>query len=432
MIDENNVTPCGDGEKEIVSWYVPPEEGAEVVHCYVQPQPLPDSVSPRLAQAAVPPRKKRGWIIFVILIAVLALVVGIATVLLVSEGGDGAPSDPNDENAGSIVDITNAEKCYIPAASGDGSVRMELLAPDAAALTPVEVYQKVGQSTVTVLATDARGNSSMGTGILLTANGYFITNAHVVSGAVSSLIALDTGKTYEAKLVGYAPDQDIAVLQAVGAEGLIPAEFGDSDYCNVGETVYAIGNPLSLNLRATFTNGILSGLQRQMELDGRTLTMLQTNAAVNNGNSGGPLINEFGQVIGIITMKMSRSNTEAEATVEGLGFALPTSQVAYVVNDIMTYGEYRGIPTFGFTIITEEGEDGARYVRVNSVETGLAAEKAGVQVGDVILAADGHAIADNWDLLDYRRTLHVGDTVDLTLLRNGEEIHCYVTLMAVL
>ena len=428
MTDENNVTPAGEESREVVSWYVPREQGAEVVHCYVQPEPLPQSVRPQ-PQAAPAKKKKKGWVVFVILAAVLAAAVGL-TALLVSIFSDDSPSVPDDGSAGSIVDISGSEHCFVPASPPEPSVRMELAAPLETALTPAEVYRKAGPSTVTVLATNAAGTSSMGTGVLLTEDGYFITNAHVVSGAVQGMIALDSGQTYEIRLAGYAPEQDIAVLKAVNAEGLTPAEFCDSDYCSVGETVYAIGNPLNLNLRGTFTNGIISGLERQMMLDGKTLTMLQTNAAVNNGNSGGPLINEYGQVIGIITMKMSQNSSGAEAVVEGLGFALPTSQVAYVVNDILAFGEFRGIPTFGFTIVTEQAEDGSTYVTVRSVEEGQAAEAAGVLAGDVVLAADGQPIRDNWDLLDYRRTIHAGDTVDLTILRDGQEMHCFVTLTA--
>lgn len=430
MTDEKNITPqpSGDG-REVISWYVPPERGHEVVRCYVQPQPLPQGVRPQPPQMAPQRGKKRGWIIFVILAAVLAAIVGV-TALVVSLTDDGDSSTPDDGNAGSIVDISGNEECYIPKAPTADGQQMELLTPADTELTPAKVYQKMSASTVTVLATDDRGNTSMGTGVLLTADGYIVTNAHVVSEASSSVVALDTGRTYEAELVGYAPGRDIAVLKAVDAEGLTPAEFCDSDYCMVGETVYVIGNPLNLNLRGTFTNGILSGLEREMELDGKTLTMLQTNAAVNNGNSGGPLINAYGQVIGIVTMKMSQSGTGAEATVEGLGFALPTSQVSYVVNDILATGEYAGVPTFGFTIMTEYDESGESYVSIHSVEEGLPAQAAGVQPGDILVAADDCAIHNNWDLMDYRRQLRVGDTVDLTLLRNGEEIHCLVTLTA--
>ena len=430
MTDENNITPGTDESREVVSWYVPREQGSEVVHCYVQPDPLPQSVRPQPPQSAAVKKKKRGWLLFLILAAALALTVGLTALLTDIFGDDPDTPFPDEGNAGSIVDITGGEDCYIPRVTAADGLRMELTAPEEETLTPVEVYQRMSGATLTVLATDARNNTSMGTGILLTEDGYFVTNAHVVAGAVSCMIALDTGKTYEAKLVGYAPGRDIAVLKATDAQGLTPAEFCDSDYCAVGETAYAIGNPLNLNLRGTFTSGMISGLEREMELDGNTLTMLQTTAAVNNGNSGGPLINACGQVIGIVTMKMSQNAYGAEASVEGLGFALPTSQVAYVVNDILAHGEFHGIPTFGFSILTEYGEDGESYVTVRSVEEGMGAQAAGVQPGDILLAADGHAIHQNWDLLDYRRELHVGDTVDLTLRRDGQEIHCFVTLTA--
>ena len=427
MMDENNLTHREQEGREVVSWYVPPEKGEEVVRYYVQPRPLPESVRPR-AEAAPVKKKKKGRTIFAILAAVLAVIIGVTALLVNLLGSDDTGAD--DSHAGSIVDISSDDGCHIPTADPAPEVRLNLVAPGEQTLTAVDVFQKMSPSTVTVLATNAAGKSFMGTGVLLTADGYFLTNAHVVSGTTSCIMALDTGDTYEAKLVGYDAGQDIAVLKAVDAEGLTPAEFCDSDYCMVGETVYAIGNPLNLSLRGTFTSGILSGLERQMEMDGKTLTMLQTNAAVNNGNSGGPLINAYGQVIGIVTMKMSQSGTGAEATVEGLGFALPTSQVSYVVNDILATGEYAGVPTFGFTIMTEYDESGESYVSIHSVEEGLPAQAAGVQPGDILVAADDCAIHNNWDLMDYRRQLRVGDTVDLTLLRNGEEIHCQVTLTA--
>lgn len=205
MTDEKNITPqpSGDG-REVISWYVPPERGNEVVRCYVQPQPLPQGVRPQPPQMAPQRGRKRGWIIFVILAAVLAAIVGV-TALVVSLTDDGDSSTPDDGNAGSIVDISGNEECYIPKAPTADGQQMELLAPADTELTPAEVYQKMSASTVTVLATDDRGNTSMGTGVLLTADGYIVTNAHVVSEASSSVVALDTGRTYEAELVGYAP-----------------------------------------------------------------------------------------------------------------------------------------------------------------------------------------------------------------------------------
>ena len=220
----------------------------------VQPQPLPQGVRPQPPQMAPQRGKKRGWIIFVILAAVLAAIVGV-TALVVSLTDDGDSSTPDDGNAGSIVDISGNEECYIPKAPTADGQQMELLTPADTELTPAKVYQKMSASTVTVLATDDRGNTSMGTGVLLTADGYIVTNAHVVSEASSSVVALDTGRTYEAELVGYAPGRDIAVLKAVDAEGLTPAEFCDSDYCMVGGDGVRYRQSPESESPGTFTNG---------------------------------------------------------------------------------------------------------------------------------------------------------------------------------
>ena len=166
MTDEKNITPQPSGDdREVISWYVPPERGNEVVRCYVQPQPLPQGVRPQPPQMAPQRGKKRGWIIFVILAAVLAAIVGV-TALVVSLTDDGDSSTPDDGNAGSIVDISGNEECYIPKAPTADGQQMELLTPADTELTPAEVYQKMSASTVTVLATDDRGNTSMGTGVL--------------------------------------------------------------------------------------------------------------------------------------------------------------------------------------------------------------------------------------------------------------------------
>ena len=188
---------------------------------------------------------------------------------------------------------------------------------------------------------------------VMTADGYIVTNAHVISGGKSCRVALSSGVTLEAKLVGYDEEEDLAVLYAETQTDLPTAEFGNSDLCSVGDTVYAIGNPLGVELRGTFTDGIISAINRQVEVEGKTMTLLQTNAALNNGNSGGPLINACGQVIGINTLKMSGTGSdENEATVEGLGFAIPMGSACFVVNDIIAYGEFRGTPSLGITVTT--------------------------------------------------------------------------------
>ena len=194
----------------------------------------------------------------------------------------------------------------------------------------------------------------------------------------------------------------------------------------VGQGVYAIGNPLG-ELGGTVTSGIISALSREVTIDNQTMTLLQTSAALNNGNSGGPLINEYGQVIGINTLKMSTTDS-TEATVEGLGFALPISSVSFVVNDLIANGHYRGAPSLGITVTTVEKDGGGTQVQVMEVSTGSGAADAGIQAGDVILAADGQAVSVTSDLLTARRSHIIGDTVTLTILRDGQQFDVEVTL----
>ena len=202
---------------------------------------------------------------------------------------------------------------------------------------------------------------------------------------------------------------------------------GASILVQVGDTAYAIGNPLGVELRGTMTSGIISAVNRAVEVDGKTMTLLQTSAALNNGNSGGPLINEYGQVIGINTLKMSTTDS-TEATVEGLGFALPISSVSFVVNDLIANGHYRGAPSLGITVTTVERDGGGTQVQVMEVSAGSGAADAGIRAGDVILAADGQAVSVTSDLLTARRSHIIGDTVTLTILRDGQQFDVEVTL----
>ena len=197
---------------------------------------------------------------------------------------------------------------------------------------------------------------------------------------------------------------------------------------NVGDTVLAIGNPLGVELRGTLTNGIISAINRDVQVEGRVMTLLQTTAALNNGNSGGPLINEYGQVIGINTLKMSGTGSEEEATVEGLGFALPSSDVCFVVNDLIATGRFRGIPTLGVTV-TNSPDNGGQVV-VYTVEDGYGAAEAGIQPGDVLLKADGQPLHQINDLMAVRRTHLVDDTMTLTVLRDGRVFDVEVPLYA--
>lgn len=288
------------------------------------------------------------------------------------------------------------------------------------------VYAKCLPSVVGIHADIRRGEYSTGTGIVLTSDGYIVTNTHVLDGAKSVTVTTSDGTEYTGALVGADAVSDIAVLK-IDAQGLTPAEFGDSSSLQVGDDVVSIGNPLGEQLRWTMTNGIISAINRAVEVDGKSMTLLQTNAALNNGNSGGPLINAYGQVIGINTLKMSTTD-DTEATVEGLGFALPISSVSFVVNDIIATGSYRGAPSLGITVTTVEKDGGGTQVQVVEVSGGSGAADAGIQAGDVILAADGQSISVTSDLLTVRRSHVIGDTVTLTILRDGQQFDVEVVL----
>ncbi len=421
---ENRTEP-----QEVVSWYVRPER-QEVVDCYVQPRPLPSGAAPQTPREPEK-RSRKGLWSFLIAAGVLVLAVVAATGVASLRGGgavppvDGGTGDGGD--ASSIVNISGAEKTTIPRIQGEAGVSLVCTAPAGEKLSIQDMYEKVNPSTVLVVA-DKGEQASIGTGVIMTADGYIITNAHVISGGKDCWIALDTGYTYDAKLVGYSEERDLAVLKAVDAADLPAASFGDSDLCRVGDTVYAIGNPLGVELRGTLTDGIISAINRDVQVDGRVMTLLQTTAALNNGNSGGPLINEYGQVVGINTLKMSGNGSEMEATVEGLGFAVPISDACFVVNDIIANGRFRGVPVLGVMVI--ESTDNGGQVSVYTVSEGGGAEEAGLLPGDVLLRADGQTLHSIHDLMAVRRTHLVGDTMTLTVLRDGQTFEADVPLYA--
>ena len=415
---------------EVVSWYTPKgREGQEVVSYYVQSKPLPEK-----ARQAEPEKKKKSrrglWIFLGCMTVLLAVVV--AAVIVNLSGGSRRPEEgeeilPNNGDASSIIHLGEEVDTDIPTIKAPKGMRLDLTEPVGEVLSIQQVYATVNPSVITVVADGPMG-SSVGTGVIMTPDGYFITNANVIDDSFGCWIILASGVTYDAKLVGYDALQDLAVLKAIDAKNLPAATFGNSDRVLVGDTVYAIGNPLGIELRGTLTNGIISAVNRDVELHGRTLTLLQTNAALNSGNSGGPLINEYGQVIGINVMKMSNRDLEKEATVEGLGFALPMSDMVFVVNDILANGYFRGIPTIGIMVVTMGNDDGSTYVLIDSVIKGSGAEKAGLKGGDIVLAADGEPIDDINDLLGVRRNHAVGDTTVLTIRRGEQVFDAHVVL----
>ena len=413
--------------QEVVDWYVP-QQGREVVDYYVHHQPLPESIRPAPPK---PPRKKKhtGLWIFLGIMAVVAVVVVLAAIFWQRDDGYHDSYDGSGDNdASSIVDIFGDHRTTIPRYTDyDPTLKLDLVSGHGPELTAQEVYAKVNPATVLVVAEQGE-SASVGTGVIMTADGYVITNAHVISGGETCWVVLASGVQYEAQLVGYDSDEDLAVLKLENAQDLPVAEFGNSDLAVVGDRVYAIGNPLGIELRGTLTEGILSAINRDVELEGRILNVLQTTAALNNGNSGGPLINRYGQVIGINTLKMSGTGAPDEATVEGLGFALPISSASFVINDIIADGKFHGTPTLGIMVATYDTEDGGTIVAAVEVAAGSAAEEAGVETGDIILAVNGQEITTTAELMAIRRQHTIGDTLTLTILRDGETMDIPVVL----
>ena len=301
--------------------------------------------------------------------------------------------------------------------------------PQEGGLSLQEIYEKTIGSVVSISCT-LYGGSSTGTGVILTGDGYIVTNAHVVEDAVSIQVILDSDEILDAALVGADEISDLAVLW-VDHDGLVPAELGDSDSLRVGDAVVAIGDPLGVSLRGTMTNGIVSGINRDIQVDGRTMTLIQTNAALNEGNSGGPLINCYGQVVGINTMKIG--DTMSSAGVEGLGFAIPSTTVREIVTQLIGQGYVSGRPDLGI-----EGETVSVmkqiYGRLPSglyitdIDQDCDAYAKGIREDDVVMAVNGVRISGADDFQTQLYACEVGQEVILVLYRNGRQYEVTVTV----
>ena len=297
------------------------------------------------------------------------------------------------------------------------------------ALSLQEIYEKNIPSVVSITSQTASGTSA-GTGVIVSDAGYLVTNYHVVRRAQSIDVKLTDERELTASVVGEDPVSDLAVLY-IAADGLTPAQFGDSDTLRVGDSVVAIGDPLGVELRGTMTDGIVSAISRDVQVDGRTMNLIQTNAALNSGNSGGPLINSMGQVIGINTMKIGAFADSSG--VEGLGFAIPSATVQEIVNQLLTQGYVSGRPWLGiegesFSTFYQRFYRIPRGVYITSVQSGSPAGTAGLQSGDIIVSVDGTAVSDMEDL-DSLLYAHIpGDTMTLTIYRSGRQGDVTVTL----
>ncbi len=279
--------------------------------------------------------------------------------------------------------------------------------------------------------------TATGTGVAITTDGYIVTNAHVIydteynAGLAASItVIVNEEDRYDAEVIGYDTDYDLAVLK-INANDLAAAEFGNSDELNLGQNVIAIGNPLGFDLMNTVTSGIVSGLNRQITINEKSMTLIQTDAAINSGNSGGPLINKKGQVIGINSSKMSASYSEA--SIEGIGFAIPSNEASRIVKDIMEYGYVTGKPQLGVSCQDITENISRMYnlpvgVYIAAVAEDSAAEKAGLQVGDIITKINDEDITTYYELTAKKNEHKAGETIELTYVRNGVENKVTVTL----
>ena len=292
-----------------------------------------------------------------------------------------------------------------------------------------EIYEKNIHSVVSITS-QSRSGGSTGTGVILSDKGYIVTNAHVVEDASSVSIQLTDNRIFQASLIGVDEISDLAVL-LIESDNLIPAEFGDSSILRVGDTVTAIGDPLGTEFRGSFTDGIISAINRDVAIDGRTMSLIQTNAALNSGNSGGPLINSYGQVIGINTMKIGAFTDSAG--VEGLGFAIPSATVKDVVDQLIDQGYVSGRPTLG---ITGEALSSfyQRYYRlpaglyITEVDSSSYAAYYGIEPGDILLYIDEDRIITMDDLNTVLYKHAVGDTVTAVIYRAGQQAKVDLTL----
>lgn len=456
---ENRIDP----ESEIVLTYRQPDQVEPVVLRYerelpacMRPRPVRSGREgtfppPRRIGPLDPPEKRKArWGVRVyvgvsLLAALICLGVGIWYVgeygwaLPGSKAPDGPHSGSNDnipweDDYYWDIEDTDSGAITIPSYPTGGETRLSLSsAAELPVLTPQEVYNQVTPSVVSVLGREDMYSTmaSAGTGVIFSSNGYILTNCHVIAGCSMCRILVTNAhgvdEAYDAKVVGYDEDVDLAVLK-VEAEDLPAAVFGVSDDLRVGDQVYAIGNPLGVELRNTLTDGIISAIDRDMDVDGVQMTLLQTTAALNSGNSGGPLINEYGQVIGINTIKMmSRYDT-----IEGLGFAIPSSLALRWVNELIEFGELQPEPVLGVTVnrIPQTLPDGTVGLRLEEITDGLSGDRAGLRAGDYLVGFAGQNVVSLQQLMSIRRGLRVGDEVAVRVFREGEYLELTMIMMA--
>lgn len=339
----------------------------------------------------------------------------------------------------------NIQQNITSAVSGasEGDAQLTSIFNGKKALTIPQIAEKVGPSVVGVInktvvepqryydpfsgryyyyGTSSNGETveqGSGSGIIFQDNGYIVTNQHVIDGASEISVILNTGEEFAAELIGQDTKTDLAVLKIDPKNTkLTAATLGDSTTVQVGETAVAIGNPMGQEFSGSVTAGIISAVNRTMSIENRTYNLLQTDAAINSGNSGGALINQYGEVIGINSVKLSTTG------VEGMGFAIAISEAKPIIDDLMASGYVTGRPLVGISI-----KDTGYGLFIASVSEGSGAEEAGLKPYDMILEADGQKVSSTEEINKIRDTKKAGDYMNFKILRDGETLEVQVRLM---
>ncbi len=410
------------------------------------PSPFADSPYQMPAQACAAddaavhkPRKKAGgiWKRVMLVLSGAALILSgcYATAVIVSNSWADRMENMRQEFDSKLEDLQDQLEDAAADNSGE-SVSGSPVAAVPGGLTPGQVYAKNVQAVVLInsqVNTSMYGQSaiatSTGSGFVLTESGYVVTNFHVVDGATAVSVIMVDGQSYDATIVGYDATNDVALLK-IEAENLQAVTVGSSADLIVGDQVVAIGNPLG-ELTSTLTVGYISAKERDVNTDGSVINMLQTDAAINSGNSGGPLFNMKGEVVGITTAKYSGTSSSG-ASIEGIGFAIPIDDVYDLFDDLMNYGYVTG--AYLGVVVSDTNAEAAAYfgmpvgVYVQSVEEGFAAQKAGLQSKDIIVALGEYEVQTVSDLTRVLRKFEAGDTTTVTVFRAGREMKLDITL----
>ena len=431
----NNNNANDNGTENQNSYYSAPDPAAHYGTYAPQQPPAPPAHTKQKKGVSA------GAVVAICLVcAILAAAIGVgATYFLLRDRTAGTDSLENTEDVPPIPEATQAPAETEEPAATEEPASEQTLAPMAVdAAVGQHIYELATQQVVGITTEITYTNffgqisaaSVSGTGFIISDDGYIMTNNHVIEDARTggyevSVLTYD-GTEYTADIVGYDKENDIAVLK-IDATGLTPVTMGSADDIVVGDAIYAVGNPLG-ELNFTMTNGIISATDRTIttDTDSVPINMFQIDAAVNSGNSGGPVYDAEGEVIGVVTAKTSATG------VEGLGFAIPIEDASHIADQLMEYGYVTDRATVGISGYTLPDSVADRYGMVpgayvtNVVADGPAAE-AGIQERDIITAVDDQEVAGFTELTAIVRTYSVGDTAELTVWRNGETLTVSLT-----